>query len=1151
MQPPVLENGDEIGKIEDQLVIPSWGSPCDDSSDIPQIFPRIGDQYQAEVPPFNPHKDRYKQDRSGNMSIEEKEDEDNEELFAEGLPVPIMQIPFFSPKLDLIESEMDCGNEPSSESAFGVKATIFSVEKLESKPCQLDLLEFPDKRCIHEHNFSDIIHLPQDYEDSSMADMKGEISGKKGEQESICIDSVNAANSVPDAVSSGRGRRRRRGKGGWKKVKKAKVELSKPSKQRTEPNVHNEHTKQDLTSRQFIIVPGKPSEPWTETEEEVFLLALYIFGKNFIPVRSFMETKEMKDILSYYYGKFYGTESYYRWAESRKIRSRKCFQGQRIFSGWRQQELSIRLLPHVPEHLKDKLPDALKSFNEGRISIEEFVTELKTLAGLNMLVQAVGIGKGNHDLTAALMDPMKTNQVVSAREIPMGRACSSLSTDEIVKFLTGDYRLSKARANDLFWEAVWPRLLARGWHSQQPEDLATSGSRHSLVFLIPGVQKFSRTLVKGVHYFDSVSEVLNRIASEPRLLDPPQLEMGDIRGSKVKPECHWTGEILEEQNDRLRDPPCYLRPRYCPRNLDSYAFTVVDTSLVSQGEEPARFWESRTLPAEELSSCLQSDSVGTEDLNSELLLSKAAKTCESLVVEDPLNTYPAETDPVAISNKSFGGDDRICTLSPSHRSDLPSLQSEESNYFSSNLMFQIGSSPPISKEGTVNSLVGGRGATRELNQQECNYGPSDPNSPVVNDAVSCRETPVSCNSLSSLSKERTLSLYNNDESETRDSGLIESSDTKEHGVVALVPSLIVKSNDKEETPVSVVGTSTAEKSPCIAPLSQADQENNEKDLSTLISRNWLSFNRTSNNALYSRLCKFKPQAVHALASSQDNLESVMLNSFPVSSTAYLEAPKSNENFISEHDPACPQETTTYYGHVQSLSSDPCLDTRKSQQNRQSEQDFRHCQEQPKDSKPAQSLGNNTLVEGANSEIFSFEKNPRHPQGQLSGSEQTQSAAPTSDEGHPHETQENNVQEFRAEGRRQSTRTRPLTVKALEAFASGFYTVKRRKGGKSTVNPDNSHTKSISRQFTDEPTCLLNGFSSDNNDITIVDTSMESVEGEGMNDSQFGHKSRCSYKKRRRTHAVMKVPKGGLYSESLGLEDREDVVTGILVSEVGN
>lgn len=1151
MQPLILENGDEIGKIEDQLVIRSCGSPCDDGSDIPQIFPRIGDQYQAEVPPFNPHKVFYKQDRNGNMSLEEKEDEDNEELFAEGLPVPIMQIPFFSPKLDLIESEMDCGNEPSSESVFGVKETIFSVAKLESKPCQLDLLEFPDRSCIHEHNFSNINHLPQDYEDFSMADTKGEISREKGEQENICIDSVNAANSVPDAVSSGRGRRRRRGKGGWKKVKKAKVELSKPSKQRTEPNVYNEQTKQDFPSRQFIIVPGKPSEPWTETEEEVFLLALYIFGKNFIPVRSFLETKEMKDILSYYYGKFYGTESYYRWAESRKIRSRKCFQGQRIFSGWRQQELSIRLLPHVPEHLKDRLPDAMKSLNEGRISFEEFVMELKTLAGLNMLVQAVGIGKGNHDLTAAFMDPMKTNQVVSAREIPMGRACSSLSTDEIVKFLTGDYRLSKARANDLFWEAVWPRLLARGWHSQQPEDQATSGSRHSLVFLIPGVQKFSRILVKGVHYFDSVSEVLNRIASEPRLLDPPQLEMGDMTGSKVKPECNWTGEILEEQNDRLQDPPCYLRPRYCPRNIDSYAFTVVDTSLVSQGEEPARFWESRTLPAEDLSSCLQCVSAETEGLNSELLLSKVAKTCEPSVVEDPLNAYPAETDAVAISKKSFGGVDRICTVSPLHRRDPPLLQSEESNYFSSNLMLPISPSPPISKEGIINSLVGGRGGTWELNQQECNCGQNDPSSPVVNDAASCRETPVSCNSMSSLSNEGTLRLNNNDESETRDSGLIESNDTKDHGVVAPALSLMIKSNDKEETPVSVVGTSTAEESLCIAPLGQVDQENSEKDLSTLISRNWLSFNRTSNNALYSRLCKFKPQAIHDLASYQDNSESLILNSFPVSSATFQEAPKSKENFISEHDPACPQETPTYSGQIQSLSPGPCVDTGKSEQKCHSGQDSRHCQEQQNDSKPAQSLGNDPLLEAANSEFFAFDRNPSDPQGEHSGLEKTQSAAPTSDEGHPHETQENNIQEFKAEGRRQSTRARPLTVKALEAFASGFYTVKRRKGGKSTVNSDNSPTKSISRQFTNEPTCLLNGFSSDNNDITIVDTSMEFVEGEGNDDSQLDLKSRCSYKKRRRTHAVMKVPKGGLYSESLGLQDREDVVTGILVSEVGN
>ena len=100
--------------------------------------------------------------------------------------------------------------------------------------------------------------------------------------------------------------------------------------------------------------------------------------------------------------------------------------------------------------------------------MEEFVTKLKALAGPNVLVQAVGIGKGKGDLTAALIEPVKTNQVISSRYgIPTGRACSSLSTEEIIKFLTGGFKLSKAREDDLFWEAVWPRLLASVWHSEQ------------------------------------------------------------------------------------------------------------------------------------------------------------------------------------------------------------------------------------------------------------------------------------------------------------------------------------------------------------------------------------------------------------------------------------------------------------------------------------------------------------------------------------------------------------------------------------------------------------------------------------------------------------------------------------------------------------
>nr|GMD83086.1 uncharacterized protein LOC109158686 [Ipomoea batatas] len=38
----------------------------------------------------------------------------------------------------------------------------------------------------------------------------------------------------------------------------------------------------------------------------------------------------------------------------------------------------------------------------------------------------------------------------------------------------GKFRLRKVGLNELFWEAVWPCLLARGWHSEQPSDLSSA-----------------------------------------------------------------------------------------------------------------------------------------------------------------------------------------------------------------------------------------------------------------------------------------------------------------------------------------------------------------------------------------------------------------------------------------------------------------------------------------------------------------------------------------------------------------------------------------------------------------------------------------------------------------------------------------------------
>ena len=196
-----------------------------------------------------------------------------------------------------------------------------------------------------------------------------------------------------------------------------------------------------------------------------------------------------------------------------------------------------------------------------------------------MLIEAVGIGKGKQDLTGKATEPIKTNHVFSLRpEIPIGKACSSLSSADIIKYLRGDFRLSKARSSDLFWEAVWPRLLAKGWHSEQPKDHGVCGSKPSLVFLIPGVKKFSRRrLAKGNQYFDSVSDVLNKVASDPGLLE---LEIEAAESSEHK-EDKW--EPPEKQDfDGLskKQRHCYLQPHNSNRNQNLMKFTIVDTSMV-------------------------------------------------------------------------------------------------------------------------------------------------------------------------------------------------------------------------------------------------------------------------------------------------------------------------------------------------------------------------------------------------------------------------------------------------------------------------------------------------------------------------------------------------------------------------------------------
>ncbi|KAL5701182.1 hypothetical protein ACHQM5_026546 [Ranunculus cassubicifolius] len=396
----------------------------------------------------------------------------------------------------------------------------------------------------------------------------------------------------------------RKGPGGLENGEAAAVmDIDLPLFQYDEPSHHI------YSSKDYSPFPGSVGKSWSNTEVKSFLLGLYIFGKNLKLVRKFVETKEMGDILSYYYGSFYQSADYRRWSECRKIRSRKCIHGQKIFTGERQRELLSRLLPSLASECGNTLMEVSKTFSEGEILLEDYVFTLKAKVGMNALIEAIGIGKGKQDLTG-IVDSVKS----SRPEIPIGSECNSLSPSDIIKFLTGDFRLSKKRSNDLFWDAVWPRLLENGWHSEEPRRSRgnVGNSKHPLVFIIPGVKKFSkRKLMKGNHYFDSVTDVLNKVASDPRLLV--------LKGESI-PHC----EGIKEENGfdtdlKVDGPPdvrcqIYLQPRnpICGES-DDLKFTVVDTSLQSKVRELRSLPPDTTIISPPTSVSRESDTESSEE----------------------------------------------------------------------------------------------------------------------------------------------------------------------------------------------------------------------------------------------------------------------------------------------------------------------------------------------------------------------------------------------------------------------------------------------------------------------------------------------------------------------------------------------------------
>ncbi|KAI7751424.1 hypothetical protein M8C21_008217, partial [Ambrosia artemisiifolia] len=245
------------------------------------------------------------------------------------------------------------------------------------------------------------------------------------------------------------------------------------------------------TDNDLLLVPCSSSEEsWSPIEHDSFILGLYIFGKNLRVVNKFMGNKGMQNVLSYYYGKFYRSSEHQKWSTYRK-----------------------------KKRISKSLPGK-KIFNGWRL----------------------------HELLSRLLSNVTDE-------------CKARLTQVINMFEEGKHSfendrigLSKARLNEFFWEAVWPRLLAKGWHYEQARNYAFQNSKN-LVFLVPGVTKFSRrSLVKGSQYFDCLTEVLNKVASEPHLLDD------------------------ESDKDRLVKPD---ETQGSDDEQDLMKCTVVDTSLVA------------------------------------------------------------------------------------------------------------------------------------------------------------------------------------------------------------------------------------------------------------------------------------------------------------------------------------------------------------------------------------------------------------------------------------------------------------------------------------------------------------------------------------------------------------------------------------------
>lgn len=253
------------------------------------VCPRIGSEYQAEIPNLSTEVERHRLMTSTPESIVLGYDYPG----MIGLAIPIMWVP------SEVHKEDDMRRQHSSEtearaSNQGEDSQLISI--------------YPIRNNTNAH-------------DSTYQDQHSMLPVDQIES---CINQAHDENLDPFSTQEG-------------------------------PGFTNKSLNQQGEIEQFTPLPGLSSSLWSGTEAECFLLGLYIFGKNLSLLSRFLGNKTVGDVLSYYYGMFYRRNAYKRWSDCRKARTTRCIIGERIFTGWRQQEIISRLKSVILEEVHDSL----------------------------------------------------------------------------------------------------------------------------------------------------------------------------------------------------------------------------------------------------------------------------------------------------------------------------------------------------------------------------------------------------------------------------------------------------------------------------------------------------------------------------------------------------------------------------------------------------------------------------------------------------------------------------------------------------------------------------------------------------------------------------------------------------------------------------